>query len=55
VLKTYAELRPEVVALARELRRQRLSYRKISVALAAWGHVTATGKPYGVSAVQEPC
>jgi hypothetical protein len=50
--KAYAEIRPEVVALARELRRQRLSYRKISAELAARGHVTAGGKPYVASAVQ---
>jgi hypothetical protein len=50
--KTYAEIRPEVVALAKELRRQRLSYRKISAELAARGHVTAGGKPYVASAVQ---
>ena len=50
--RSYAELRPEVVALAKELRRQRLSYRKISAELAARGHVTARGKPYVTSAVQ---
>jgi hypothetical protein len=44
--KSYAEAKPEVVALAKELRDQRMSLRKISVALAARGHVTAGGKPY---------
>ena len=50
--KSYAEARPEVVTLAKELRDQRMSLRKISVALAAQGHVTAGGKPYVASAVQ---
>jgi DNA invertase Pin-like site-specific DNA recombinase len=50
--KTYAEARPEVVALAKEMHGQRMSLRKISAALAAEGHVTANGKPYVASAVQ---
>jgi DNA invertase Pin-like site-specific DNA recombinase len=50
--KTYAEARPEVVALAREMHGQRMSLRKISATLAAQGHMTATGKPYVASAVQ---
>jgi DNA invertase Pin-like site-specific DNA recombinase len=50
--KSYAEARPEVVALAKEMHSQRISLRKISAALAAQGHVTASGKPYVASAVQ---
>jgi DNA invertase Pin-like site-specific DNA recombinase len=50
--KTYAEARPEVVAMAKELRDQRMSLRKISTVLAAQGHLTATGKPYVATAVQ---
>jgi DNA invertase Pin-like site-specific DNA recombinase len=50
--KSYAEARPAVVALAKEMRGQRMSLRKISAALAAQGHVTASGKPYVASAVQ---
>ena len=50
--KSYAEARPEVVALAQELRRQRLSFREISEQLAARGYITARGKPYVTSAVQ---
>jgi DNA invertase Pin-like site-specific DNA recombinase len=50
--KSYAEARPEVVALAGELRGQRMSLRKISAALAARGYVTAGGKPYVATAVQ---
>jgi DNA invertase Pin-like site-specific DNA recombinase len=44
--KSYAEARPEVVALAKELSGQRMSYRKISAELASRGHTTATGRPY---------
>lgn len=50
--KTYAEARPEVVALAKELHGQRMSLRKISAELAARGHLTANGRPYVATAVQ---
>jgi hypothetical protein len=50
--KTYAEARPEVVALAKELRRQRLPFREIAEQLAARGYLTGSGKPYVTSAVQ---
>jgi DNA invertase Pin-like site-specific DNA recombinase len=50
--KSYAEARPEVVALAKELRGRRMSLRKISVELAGRGYTTASGKPYVASAVQ---
>jgi DNA invertase Pin-like site-specific DNA recombinase len=50
--KSYAEARPEVVALAKELHSRRVSLRKISAELAARGYVTANGKPYVASAVQ---
>jgi DNA invertase Pin-like site-specific DNA recombinase len=50
--KRYAELRPDVVALAKELRSQRMSLRKISAELARRGHFTAGGKPYVATAVQ---
>jgi DNA invertase Pin-like site-specific DNA recombinase len=50
--KSYAETKPEVVALAKQLKAQRVSYRKISAQLYALGHRTATGKPYVVSAIQ---
>jgi hypothetical protein len=39
------------VALAKELRGERMSLRKISAALTA-GHLTGGGKPYVASAVQ---
>jgi DNA invertase Pin-like site-specific DNA recombinase len=50
--KSYAEARPEVVALAHELSDQRMSLRKISAELARRGHVTANGRPYLATAVQ---
>jgi DNA invertase Pin-like site-specific DNA recombinase len=51
--KTYAEARPETVALARKLRReQRMSLREIAAELASQGHVTGRGKPYVATAVQ---
>lgn len=50
--KSYSEARPEVVALARELHERRLSFRKISAALAERGHFTGGGRPYAPSAVE---
>jgi DNA invertase Pin-like site-specific DNA recombinase len=50
--KSLAESRPEVVALAKELRAQGVSLRGISAALAQRGYLTAGGKPYVISAVQ---
>src|SRR5262245_48359578 len=50
--KTYAEAKPEVVALAKELHGQGVSLRKISAELATRGYVTAGGRPYVASAVQ---
>jgi DNA invertase Pin-like site-specific DNA recombinase len=51
--KGYAEAMPETVALAKQLHGEGMSYRKISVALAERGHVTAGGKPHVASAVQK--
>jgi DNA invertase Pin-like site-specific DNA recombinase len=50
--RTYAEARPEVVALAKQMQGERLSYRKIAAELALQGHVTAGGRPYVASAIQ---
>jgi DNA invertase Pin-like site-specific DNA recombinase len=50
--RSYAESKPETVALAKELHGQRMSLRKIAAELAARGHLTAYGKPYVPSAVQ---
>ena len=50
--KSYAEARPEAVALAKRLHSERKSYREISRELAAISHTTANGKPYAASAIQ---
>lgn len=49
--KSYAEMRPEVVAKARELRPGR-SLRKVSAELAAAGFTTPSGLPYSAMAVR---
>jgi hypothetical protein len=54
--KSYAEARPEMVELARQLRRpdpdrRPVSLRKVAAALAERGYVASTGKPYEVAAV----
>ena len=52
--KSYAEAKPELVALAKQLRSElpRPSLRDISGALFARGYATPLGKPYSASAVQ---
>jgi DNA invertase Pin-like site-specific DNA recombinase len=50
--KSYAQIRPETVALAKELRRQGKSWAQISAALFAESHTTARGKRYARSAVR---
>lgn len=58
--KSYAEARPALVALARELAcppegfapNRGLSLRKISAELAVRGYVASSGKPYGAAAVR---
>jgi DNA invertase Pin-like site-specific DNA recombinase len=51
--KSIAELRPDVVALARKLRRQRPNptLRAIAAFLAARGHLASSGKPFEASVV----
>jgi DNA invertase Pin-like site-specific DNA recombinase len=54
--KPLRETRPEVVALARKLRRRRpkagqLSLREVSTALAAQGYLNERGKPYAAKSV----
>jgi DNA invertase Pin-like site-specific DNA recombinase len=54
--KSHSEKRPEVVALARKLRRKRpkggqLSLRSVSRELAALGHLNERGKPYAAKSV----
>jgi DNA invertase Pin-like site-specific DNA recombinase len=50
--RSYAEARPEVVALAKQMRDRGLPLRQISAALAEAGYLTGGGKPYVASAVQ---
>ena len=49
--KSHAELRPEAVALARQLRRKQLSLREIAAELFAAGHATKHGKTFSSSAI----
>jgi len=54
--KTHLELHPDVVALARQLRRkrrngERLSLRDISAELASRGYMNANGKPYAAASI----
>jgi DNA invertase Pin-like site-specific DNA recombinase len=52
--KSYAEARPETVALARQLRRElpRPSLRELSAALHARGHVNGAGNAYSATAIK---
>jgi hypothetical protein len=52
--KSHAELRPEVVELARKLaakRKRPMSPRAISAALAEAGHLNENGKPYAATSI----
>ncbi len=54
--KSHAEKRPEVVAIAKALRRKkpkggRMSLREISAELAKQGHLNSRGKPFNATAV----
>jgi DNA invertase Pin-like site-specific DNA recombinase len=54
--KSYAEARPEMIKLARQLRRpdpdrRPVSLRKVAAALAERGYVASTGRPYEAAAV----
>jgi hypothetical protein len=54
--KSYAEARPEMVELARQLRRPHpdrrpVSLRKVAAALAERGYVASTGRPYEAAAI----
>jgi DNA invertase Pin-like site-specific DNA recombinase len=50
--KSYAESRPETVALAKQLRAEGHTFREIPKELADQGHLTSRGQPYAVSAIQ---
>jgi hypothetical protein len=45
------KVHPEIIAVAAQLRAEGLSYKKIGIAMAEQGHVTANGKPYTASTV----
>jgi hypothetical protein len=54
--RSHAELRPEVVALAKQLRRSRpkggqRSLRQISAELAALGHLNEAGRPFSAVSI----
>ena len=54
--KSYAEARPEMVALARQLRqpdpnRRPVSLRKVAAQLAERGYLASTGRPYEAAAI----
>ena len=51
--ESMAELRPELVALARQLKRKRPkpTLRAIAAELAAQGHLASSGKPFEASVV----
>jgi hypothetical protein len=54
--KSHAELRPEVVALVRQLRRKRpkggqRSLREIAIELAQRGHLNERGKPFSGASI----
>jgi DNA invertase Pin-like site-specific DNA recombinase len=56
--KSHSEMNPNAVALARKLHRKphhsdkRMPYRAIAAAMAQQGHVAASGRPYGPSAIK---
>lgn len=51
--KSYAESRPATAALAKRLRAEGLSHRKIAGRLYVEGHRTERGHMYSVSAIQK--
>jgi DNA invertase Pin-like site-specific DNA recombinase len=51
--RSYAEARPDTVALVKQLHAGGLSYRKIAAELASRGHLTGSGKQHVASAVQK--
>ena len=50
--RSHAELRPQVVELARELRAQQLSLREVSARLASEGFVNAQGRPFAAKSIR---
>jgi len=49
--KSHSELRPNVVALSKQLRKRQKSLREISRELAARGHLSRSGKPFTARSV----
>lgn len=49
--RSHSDLRPEVVALAKELRQSGLTLREVSARLAADGHLNAAGKPFAAKSI----
>jgi hypothetical protein len=50
--KPLAKLWPKAVAMAKRLRRRRLSYREISAQLADAGHLNERGQPFNPQSVR---
>ena len=50
--RTHQELRPEAVALAKQLHQQKKSLRQISTELATAGHVSSKNKPFVTQAIK---
>lgn len=53
--KSHAEVRPEIVEIAKQIRgrgRKKTPYREIAARLASSGHFNSAGRPFGPSAVK---
>ena len=50
--KSHQEKRPEVVVLAKQLYRRRLSLRGIAAELSRLGHISKNGKPFSPQSVR---
>jgi hypothetical protein len=51
--RSHQELRPDTVALAKQLQRERKSYREISRELFSAGHATGNGREFSASAIMK--
>jgi DNA invertase Pin-like site-specific DNA recombinase len=49
--KSHAELRPEVVALAKQMHAEKMSLREIATELFADGHTSKNGKPFTAQSI----
>ncbi len=50
--RAHAELRPDVVALAKKLRSKRLTLREVGLKLAEAGHLNAQGRPFAPESIR---